>query len=258
MRLKIALVLALLPAGCLLASAQSVEVKCRPSVAIDKKVAKGLTVGLEEQARFDSDGFDRLHSDLSLGWKICDFLKSDAGYVFILKPSDLRHRPYVSLAGSLKSGPWYFSLKEKFQLTCRVKEDMNLFQQPRCKAELKSRVKASYKARTTPLEPYAAFEARLLLNGVDETTLATKGASDLSAVQYTDTYFNRLRGILGVEWQLSRSSFLDFYSMADYCIDKVIDASSMTNAKHPGKLKSVNMETEWDIIFGVVYRFRIK
>ena len=250
--------LALLPAGCFFASAQNAEVKYRPSVAVDMKVAKGLSLGLEEQARFDSEGFDRLHSDLSLGWKICDFLKADAGYVFILKPSDLRHRPYISLTGSLKSGPWHFSLKEKFQLTCIPREDLNLFQQPRCKAELKSRVKASYKARTVPLEPYAAFEARLLLNGVDETSLATEGASDLSAVLYTDSYFNRLRGMLGVEWQLSKSSVLDFYSMADYCSDKVIDASSMTNEKHPGKLKDVTVETGWNIIIGVVYKFRIR
>lgn len=64
----------------------------------------------------------RYQATIGGDYKINSFLKAGLGYVYIdVKNSsdqwNPRHRLYLDLTGTLKSGDWRFSLKEKLQLT---------------------------------------------------------------------------------------------------------------------------------------------
>ena len=67
---------------------------------------------------------------------------------------------------------------------------------------------------------------------------------------YTDTYMNRFRGGLGLEWKINKKNSLDFYGLTDYCYDKNID----TNKKGT-KLKSLTYDRTLALTAGVAYKF---
>ena len=231
-------------------------VRGRLSVGVDKKIVKGLHVALDGELRTE-DSFasvGRYQAGLSVSYKFLPFLKASAGYLFIENRNSagewkMRHRYYGDLMAGVRAGDWRFSLKERLQLTQR--EVGNPYQSTPNMLALKSRLKAEYKGFAA-LNPYTFVELRSALN--EPAVKATWNGSEWSSYSfggYKDTqWFNRLRGALGVEWALSKQHALDFYVLADYCRDKVIDTN-----KEGTKLKSLSYDRLFLTSFGVGYVF---
>jgi hypothetical protein len=232
------------------------EVGCRLSVSVDKKLARGLHISLEEEIRMDNNfgSFDRFHTTLGLSYKVNDYLKLGVGYAMINPYSSSdgafkssRHRLMLDATGSLRFGDWRLSLRERFQATYRS-GDMNEYQNPRTALTLKSRLKLSYKGLRR-LEPYAYVELRNTLNSpvisasYDGTNYLTSALSQYGEAgwfidSWTGMYVNRVRGSLGFEYRLSKASRIDISLLADHIVDKVVDANAEGT-----KLKSYTRET---------------
>lgn len=228
----------------------------RLSVSIDKKLARGLHVSLEEEIRMDNNfgSFDRFHTTLGLSYKVNDYLKLGLGYAMINPYSSSnsafkssRHRLMLDATGSLRFGDWRLSLRERFQATYRS-GDMNEYQNPRTALTLKSRLKLSYKGLRR-LEPYAYIELRNTLNApvisasYDGTNYLTSALSQYGEAgwfidSWSGVYVNRVRGSVGFDYRLSKASSIDVSLMADRIMDKVVDANAEGT-----KLKSYTRET---------------
>lgn len=228
----------------------------RLSVSVDKKLARGLHVSLEEEIRMDNNfgSFDRFHTTLGLSYKVNDYLKLGVGYAMINPYSSSnsafkssRHRLMLDATGSLRFGDWRLSLRERFQATYRS-GDMNEYQNPRTALTLKSRLKLSYKGLRR-LEPYAYVELRNTLNApvisasYDGTNYLTSALSQYGEAgwfidSWTGVYVNRVRGSVGFDYRLSKASSIDISLMADRIMDKVVDANAEGT-----KLKSYTRET---------------
>ncbi len=240
----------------------------RFSLSVDKKLAKGLHLQLEEEVRMDDWGrsFDRLHTTLGLTYKVNQYFKLGIGYALINPYSSVssafkssRHRLMVDATGNLRFGDWRLSLKERFQATYRT-GDMNEYQNPRTALTLKSRLKVSYKGLRR-LEPYAYFELRNTLNapvikanydGANYVTddLSQSGEPGWFINSWNGVYVNRLRGSLGAEYRLGSRSTLDVALMADRTIDKVVDANAEGT-----KLKSYTREKTFMYWLTVGYKY---
>lgn len=228
----------------------------RLSVSVDKKLARGLHVSLEEEIRMDNNfsSFDRFHTTLALSYKVSDYLKLGVGYAMINPYSSSnsafkssRHRLMLDATGSLRFGDWRLSLRERFQATYRS-GDMNEYQNPRTALTLKSRLKLSYKGLRR-LEPYAYIELRNTLNApvisasYDGTNYLTSALSQYGEAgwfidSWSGVYVNRVRGSVGFDYRLSKASSIDVSLMADHIMDKVVDANAEGT-----KLKSYTRET---------------
>lgn len=228
----------------------------RLSVSIDKKLARGLHISLEEEIRMDNNfgSFDRFHTTLGLSYKVNDYLKLGVGYAMINPYSSSdgafkssRHRLMLDATGGLRFGDWRLSLRERFQATYRS-GDMNEYQNPRTALTLKSRLKLSYKGLRR-LEPYAYVELRNTLNApvisasYDGTNYLTSALSQYGEAgwfidSWTGMYVNRVRGSVGFDYRLSKASRIDISLMADRIVDKVVDANAEGT-----KLKSYTRET---------------
>lgn len=234
------------------------EIGARISIAADKKIKQGFHVIADAEFRLSDNlsNFGRYQFGAGVTYKALDFLKLGAGYTFISKKnsSDIwkpRHRLYGDMTFSYRTGNWHLSLKERLQLTHM--DVNNRFQKVPNALELKSRVKASYKASTS-FTPYAYVELRTRFNDPscsatwNESTLSY---SDYSFTGYKDTYFNRFRGAIGTEYKITRQHELDFFLLTDYCYEKNID----TNAEGT-KLKSLTYERDLNIGLGISYIFK--
>lgn len=229
----------------------------RVSLSVEKKLAKGLHLNLEEEVRFDNNltAFNRFHTTLGIDYKVHPNVKVGVGYALINPYStanntfkNSRHRFMADVTGTLKFGDWRLSLKERFQATVRTGE-INEYQNPRTLMALKSRLKLSYKGlRGTGIEPYASLEMRNTLNApvikanFDGTNyLTASGAEKGEAGWFLDgfdgVYVNRLRGSLGMDYRLDRRSTISVAVMCDYVMDKVVDAN-----KEGTRLKSYTFE----------------
>lgn len=228
----------------------------RLSVSVDKKLARGLHVSLEEEIRMDNNfsSFDRFHTTLGLSYKVNDYLKLGVGYAMINPYSSSnsafkssRHRLMLDATGSLRFGDWRLSLRERFQATYRS-GDMNEYQNPRTALTLKSRLKLSYKGLRR-IEPYAYVELRNTLNApvisasYDGTNYLTSALSQYGEAgwfidSWSGVYVNRVRGSVGFDYRLSKASSIDVSLMADRIMDKVVDANAEGT-----KLKSYTCET---------------
>jgi len=231
------------------------DVRGRLTLETDYKLAKGLHLGVEAEARFEDNfaTFGRYQLGTGVTYKVSPWLKLGVGYLFIENKNssnewEPRHRGYFDATGSLRSGYWRFSLKERLQLTHR--DDVNAYQTTPNALSLKSRAKVQYKGLGS-VEPYAFLEARIYLNA-PACTATWDGSSYTSYAfnGYTDTYFNRFRGGAGIEWKLNKKNSFDFYLMADYCYDKEIDTN-----KEGTKLKSLTYDQTFAVTTGVGYKF---
>ncbi len=230
------------------------------SLAVDKKLAKGLHLRLEEEISIDNNfgTFDRFYTTLGLNYKVNDYLKLGVAYAMINPYSaanhafkDIRHRLILDATGGFRFGHWRLSLKERFRATYRTGE-MNLYQNPRTALTLRSRLKLQYKGLRR-IEPYAYIELRNILNApvidavyntatdtwgyYSDGTFTQKGEAGWFIDGWNGCYVNRLRGTVGVEYRLSRYSSVDISLMADHKIDKVVDANAEGT-----KLKSYTLE----------------
>ncbi|MGN0202640.1 MAG: DUF2490 domain-containing protein [Candidatus Cryptobacteroides sp.] len=215
----------------------STDFGTRYSAGIDKKIIKGLHVNFEEELRLDGlSSLDKSFTSLGLSYKICPYLKVGVGYSAIaarreddLNPGsktwDWRHRGTFDLTGMYRTGGWKFSLRERFQATCKTRS-VNLWEQPQTALALKSRIKVSYLFYKSGLEPYASFEHRLLLNGAEWDSRSTDiyEYTNSSYIGHSDVYTNRLRGELGLKWEISKKNAVEIYWLYDDITDKEIDA----------------------------------
>lgn len=232
----------------------------RVTVTADKRIVKGFHWTVEGEARMSDNfgNFGRYQFGTGLSYKISPYLKVGVGYLFIQKKDiedDLvewkpRHRFYGDVMGSYRTGAWKFSLKERLQLTHR--EVGNPYQNTPNSLTLKSRLKVSYDA-TPSLTPYAFVEARTVFT--DPACSAVWNASgqtysNYEFLGYKDTYFNRLRGSVGLEWALNKTHGFDFYVLTDYCRDKDIDTN-----KEGTKLKSLTYDRKLNVALGIGYTF---
>ncbi len=263
MRIRIIIVPALLLVSMLAkgqtpATETEADFRSRTSVGIDWKVAKGLhmNAGYELRTEDKLSRIERNQFNVGIEYSPVKHLDIGAGYYFIgqynsektFKP---RHRAYLDVTGSYKFGMWKLSLRERIQLTHKA-YDVNSFQQTVNLLELKSRLKVAYKG-FAHLEPYAYAELRNCFNGPSFTAEYDKTTGKYSNYQFTgysDAYINRLRGALGLEWNISRHHSIDFKLMEDWCRSKAID----TNAEGT-KLKSYSWTQALNTTLSIGYRF---
>ena len=203
----------------------------RLSLSVDKKLARGLHLNLEEEVRLDNNfqSLNRLQTTLALSYKVNDYLKVGLGYALINPYSQsnstfksCRHRLMVDATGSVSFGNWRFSLKERFQ--------------------------ATYKGLQR-WEPYAYIELRNTFNAPVINAYYTGSEyvnSDMSASgtagwfidDWNGIYINRIRGAIGVDYRISKRSSIEMSLMADHVTDKVVDANAEGT-----KLKSYTRES---------------
>ena len=235
------------------------ELGGRMSVSVDKKLLRGLHISLEEEVRFDENmtALNRLQTTVGFSYKLNSLIKLGFGYALINPYSatdnafkSARHRMMLDATGGVRWGDWRFSLKERLQATYRT-GDMNLYQAPRTALTLKSRMKVSYKGLRR-IEPYAFAELRNILNApvinaayntvtdtwVSPTTGLAKNDPGWFLDGFDGCYINRLRGAVGIEYNIDKHNSLDVSLMADYVMDKVVDANPKGT-----KLKSYTRET---------------
>ena len=257
-----------LPFGSGRLSAQTdvaLDAECGGSLAftLDKKLARGLHLSLDEEVRMDNNftTFNRFHTTLALGYKVNGHLKLAAGYALINGYSAAdnafkspRHRLMVDATGSVRFGDWRLSLKERLQATYRS-GDMNEYQNPRTALALKSRLKLQYKGLRR-FEPYAAVELRNTLNAPTiaatyntatdlwgyyiDGTFYKKGDAGWFLDGFNKVYVNRLRCVLGFEYSIDRRSAIDISLFADRVMDYVVDANAEGT-----KLKAYTYEKGW-------------
>ena len=241
----------------------------RVAVSVDKKIAKGLHVSLEEEVRFDNNfgSLDRLQTTLGISYKVHPNIKLGLGYALINgyganseSFKNPRHRLMADATGTLHLGNWNLSLKERFQVTRRT-GDFNVYQNPQNTLTLKSRLKAQYKG-FGKVQPYAYFEVRNYLNApvieaaYDGSVYVTlddyseEGEPGWFLTGFNGGYVNRLRGSIGVDVKLDKRNTLNFYFLGDYLMDKVVDANAEGT-----KLKSYTTETGIRGWFGAGYEF---
>lgn len=249
-RLLLLAALAAVPALCRAQGAQSAletDFSTRTSVAIDKRLSKGLHLEAEYELRTENvlSKIDRHQASLGLSYKFTDWLKGGLSYTFFDRYGatagwEPRHRLSGSLTFGYRAGDWRFSLREMVQLTHKT-EDLNVWQETRNQLTLKSRFKVQYKGFAN-LEPYGLLELKTLLND----PLYRSG----SFAGYTHAYITRYRGGLGLEWKVSPQHALNFYGLFDYNYTVDIDANRAGTV-----LKSVGTGRVLNTTLGVGYTF---
>ena len=228
---------AIIAAFPLLVSAQittndlETELGTRVGLTLDKKLAKGVHLQLEGEARTTDNFTDIGRYDVTLGmtYKLNDIFKFGLGYMMIEKKSSsgvwkMRHRIYADAKATIHAGDWNFSLKERLQLTHKDVNAAKHQTTPNSLA-LKSRLQATYKG-FAQWEPYCYIELRNVFN--DPACSATWSSAsqsfgDYEFLGYTHAYLNRIRGSVGAEWKLDMHNSFDFYILTDYCKDKETD-----------------------------------
>ncbi|MBO7234511.1 MAG: DUF2490 domain-containing protein [Paludibacteraceae bacterium] len=227
---------------------------------------KDLQISLSEELRLaDYDILDCLYSEIGIAYKPLSFMQVGLSYTAITNfkgdtdlplhntnyTTDLRHRGTFDLTFSMKANQWKFSLRERIQATYRT-TSVNLLEQPQTTWVLRSRLKAAYKPRRHPIEPYIYFEPRLLMNGALWNT--KNSFETASFVGHQDAYFNRYRFSLGTEWQVTDHNALDFYLIYDLLQDKDITASNNPN---PQLTMPITMQTNHYLAVCIAYTFSL-
>ena len=234
-RIVLALAL-LLPAA---AFAQTMEWGARASVEANYKIMKGLHVYAEEEMRASDMALSSMRTTLGVTYKPSKAVKVGVGYTLI-NPYQAtsaffkspRHRFFVDASGSLRSGDFQFTLKERLQLTHRT-GSFNVYQTTPNALALKSKFTTKYK-RWNWVEPYASLEMRTALNDPWGTTSGsaqwnsknTKTYFEYTHTGYTHIYNNRYRAELGADFNFVASHMLRPYLLFDYCSDYQVDTNS--------------------------------
>jgi len=204
----------------------------RFSAEVDKKLAKGLHVFVGEELRLQDtfNEMDTWRTNIGVSYKFNRYFKTALTYTAIDKYSvsdqawDWRHRLAFDLIGMYKVGDFKFSLRERLQGTYKV-ADVNEYQRPQTKLDLRSRLKVSYDIPHSHLNPYAAIEARLFLNGAKWSSESmTSNYASATYSGHNDMYINRFRTEGGLEWKITKQHALDFYCLYDYLTDLNIDS----------------------------------
>lgn len=278
MKLQNRLSYAILAAGIFLCSSQlhaadddTPNFNARISAEADYKIIKTLHIFASEEIRLGGkEIMARSYTAAGFSYKFNQYLKAAVSYTAIavnrgeaadedveaaVRSYEWRHRISGDITGSVQLGQWRLSLRERIQGTYKNRE-LNNFQQPQTGWVLRSRLKASCRFRTVPLEPYAYFEPRLLLNGAKWSKDGyTQNYGDAEFLGHKDVYFNRLRGAIGLNWKLNSSHSLDLYCLYDHLYDKDIDARKEGSSKGPGLKAGIVKTTDYLVSIGAGYKF---
>lgn len=239
-------------------SAQNVGFNTRTSAEIDWKIVKGLhlNAGYELRTKDSFAGVERHQASIGLDYKVCDYFKVGGEYIFIghYNSSDAfcpRHRLSLNLTGLYDAGDWRFSLREKLQFTHKA-YSINGFQEVPNALQLKSRFTVKYRG-LKKIEPYAYFEMRNIFNAprCSATWSETSAAyTDYEFLGYNDAYINRLRGAIGLDWNITKRHSLDFTLMYNWIHTLDIDTN-----KAGTKLKSLAWKNTSALTLRVGYKF---
>lgn len=254
----VATVLSIIP----LKAQEETDLSTRYRAIFDYKIDDGLHAKFSEELRLNQNfGFESNFMDVSLSYKISEWLRTECGYVFIAKQDisktgekemDLRHRLRIDINGTYKVGSFKLSLRERFQGTYFTKS-INEYQKSKVPIILRTRLKASYKFYTIPFEPYAAVEYSTLMNGAkwDNHWMDTDKYMTSKFEGHNHVYLNKTRYVAGVEWQLDARSSVDFYAFYDKKTDWEIDSNKEGTAlKLPVTIEKTN-----SLIIGFSYNY---
>ena len=156
------------------------------TVEVKKDFGKKFDISAEAELRTQdySQAVERWTVGLGASYKLVSWLKADIGYRFIDKQQlqevtrkgnvvdnywSPRHRVYASLTGKVKFGRFEFSLRERYQLTCRGEQYVTKWNAEsveidpeRVKAKnesvLRSRLGVDWNIRKSPFTPFASCE----------------------------------------------------------------------------------------------------
>ena len=251
----------ILLAGMLLSyqDARAQDFNGRASAGLDWKVAKGLHLNAEYQVRTKDSfsGIERNQVSAGVSYKWNKYLKTGLDYTFIGHYANTsgefrpRHRVSANITGSIDAGDWRFSLRERLQFT-HASYSVNHYQEVPNPLTLKSRLMVKYRG-FKKVKPYAYVELRNIFNAPKCSAThntATDSWSDYEFLGYRHAYVNRVRGALGLEWNLTKHHGLDFTLMYSYHNELDIDAN-----KAGTKLKSLEWQNPSTVTLSVGYKF---
>lgn len=210
-------VLLMMPEGIM---AQHSDFGVWTTVGAEKSLGEKWSVGAEGEfrTRDNSGTADRWSFGLEGSYKIVTGLKLSAGYTLLYDNNDgeitvhedgsynsqrpsywgLRHRFNVSLTGSVKTGRFGISLRERWQYTYRPRKtterydyDNGLWEDYNVRGKghnvLRSRLKVEYDIPGCRIDPYA------------------------SAEMYNSFSLEKSRYIVGAEWKITRTHSVGLY-----------------------------------------------
>jgi len=233
-------------------------VAARVSAGVKWRVIPKLSLSATYQLRTQPNftGLDRQSIAASVSYKCTGWLSVGTGYSFLAAYADdgsvkPKNRCYLDVTGSVKSGDWKFSLKEKLQFTNKD-YSVNQYEQVQNDLALKNVFTVTYSG-FDKLEPYASIEAKVALNGPDWTYEYDETTGTYINPQfngYKAVYLSRVRPIVGVEWMITKNHGLDFRLLCDFFHNQKIKAS--TDGK---ELSSVSWKNSIKLSTSIGYTF---
>jgi len=147
-------------------------------------VEKRLRLGVEQQLRLEGPAtdFDQTFTELSASYRLTSFLSLGAGYRFIVRADEQRHRGMADASLEHAFGPIELQYRLRGQITTRG--DME--PQTVIRNRLSASVDAPYR-----LAPFAAGEVHHVVAPASE--------------------LRELRGYLGVDWGVSKAIRLEVF-----------------------------------------------
>lgn len=198
-------------------------VELRQSAGAGFNLGKQWTVGLCEDIRevvYDSGNtpsayFSKSYTTVDFGWKALSItdpynnykygLKLHAGYTLrYLHPKQaIRHRPFVTLNGSVNFGPVKLSLRERFLVDCRT-DSVNPLEQAKYAMELRHRLTADFTIPGKTYKPFTFIEFANTLNAPSYTNPTT------NTLIYGGQYLCAVRAKVGLRWKMDMNNSLTF------------------------------------------------
>lgn len=217
------------------------DFRARLSFALTKQLSERSSIVWDEELRLKDNwsDVDRIYTTLGYTYNACKWFKASAYYALIAvnrgtgTSMEMRHRFYLELTASYKTGDWTFSLRERPQATIHTAH-IDPGVAPQTAWVLRHRLMGEYKVPGTGWAPYAFVELTQTLNAP-----ATVG-----------NYLEKVRSSLGVKYAFSKRSSLDLYYRFDY---KVTDEPSFDNS---GALEFILSERGSHHIIGLEYGYK--
>lgn len=230
---------------------RSDEFRMRMAVDVEKRLARGLHLSLNEELRLEDNlrKVDRVNTRVALGWKVNAYFRVKANYylmaMYDTKRGDageitdrewsVRHRFALDLTALYRFGRWRLSFRERVQTTIRT-DSIDSREKVSPAWCLRHRLQAQYVFPDKPLKPYAFVELRNTLN-VQEVV--------------GKNFLSRVRVGAGLEYTFNSRSALDFYYLFDYSKDYDVGFT-----RNKGLLKEFITERGYYHTLGVQYNFK--
>ena len=172
------------------------DFRARFSFALTKQLGQQHSITLDEELRLKDNWsqLDRIYTTLSYAYDVRPWFKAAAFYALIAndrgadRSMEMRHRFYLELTASYKTGAWNFSLRERPQATLHT-----AYVDPAVAAKtawvLRHRLMAEYAVAGTGLKPYVFVELTQTLN----------------APETVGNYLEKVRSSLGAKYAFNKS-----------------------------------------------------